>query len=1015
MKKITLQIGLTFVLLVLAGTAYGQTPVAVPNLVRLLSLNTVSGGTSSTVGSIISQDDSAITISATGVVTIATDYTPTYGTGNTTTTGNVSAADARDKTINVRLSAGSVINQTAGVDFGAIDTALNTGGISRNSDGSIGITTDGNASGVDFGEGFNFGLDLTNLPSKYSVEISGVSFSAFAAPESCTIVNRQNTSRTVTFNGTSSGIITRNISALGILIPGGTSDFDAVSIFNSSSPDAPWRITGIEFRIVENAASNVIILTSLTGGSATLPNGTSSTSTTNFFTSDDSNIAIDANGFVTIESDFNRTATQTEGGATFTTGNVQIGGARGKTIAIRMSAGNAMNTTDGSDLGAITTAGAFNRASDGGIGVATIAAPTTATGIDNNEGLTFGLDVSSLPSTVAVQVVKVHFSTFATAETCRVVNRQNTSNNQTVSGFGSNAGVTDISGLGISIQGGSAGFQEVVSFYNNSPAAQNFRITGIELRIAALSTLWNGTAWSNGNPGPAVDAIIEGNYSALAKGGFSAKTLTVNSGSLVIEDTKNLKIEFGVVNNAGPSGIIVEQGGTLQQVQSTGLNSGAITVKKNSNLLFRNDYTMWSSPVTGATTLEQFSPLTAQTPNNRFYVYNPTSNLYENVAPSSSFNIAKGYLIRMPNENPADLGTSSAYYTGAAAINFSGTVVGVPNNGTLTLTGLATDSFHATGNPYPSNLDADLFLGGNTTGGTLYFWRKTNGAVGTAYATYTLAGGVANGGFPAPTKIIAPCQGFIVKTGVGISSLTFTNAMRPNNAVAGQFLKTREVATKDRVWLKLSNTSGTFNQALIAYMDGATTGVDNGIDGEYINDSKVALTSSINAAEYVIQGRPAFDATDVVALNFKTDVAGDFSISLDQFDGVFATGQAVYLVDSKTGIETDLKSGGYNFNAAAGVDNSRFTLKYQKTLKLIDAEFNENSIAVYGKNGSLFIKSSANAISTIRVFDIQGRLLAEQKNVKSTAATVSNLKPNQALIVQVSSEDNQVVTKKVLN
>jgi len=128
-----------------------------------------------------------------------------------------------------------------------------------------------------------------------------------------------------------------------------------------------------------------------------------------------------------------------------------------------------------------------------------------------------------------------------------------------------------------------------------------------------------------------------------------------------------------------------------------------------------------------------------------------------------------------------------------------------------------------------------------------------------------------------------------------------------------------------------------------------------------------------------------------------------------------AAAQGVYFVDSKTRIETDLKSGGYNFNAAAGVDNSRFTLKYQKTLKVAAAEFNENSIAVYGQNGSLFIKSSANAISTIRVFDIQGRLLAEQKNVKSTAATISNLKTNQALIVQVSSEDNQVVTKKVLN
>jgi predicted Zn-dependent protease len=97
------------------------------------------------------------------------------------------------------------------------------------------------------------------------------------------------------------------------------------------------------------------------------------------------------------------------------------------------------------------------------------------------------------------------------------------------------------------------------------------------------------------------------------------------------------------------------------------------------------------------------------------------------------------------------------------------------------------------------------------------------------------------------------------------------------------------------------------------------------------------------------------------------------------------------------------------------VDNSRFSLKYQKTLKVIDSEFNENSIAVYNTNGSLFVKSNASTINTIKIFDVQGRLIAEQKNVKSNTATFSNLKANQALIVQVSSDDNKVVSKKIVN
>jgi hypothetical protein len=176
------------------------------------------------------------------------------------------------------------------------------------------------------------------------------------------------------------------------------------------------------------------------------------------------------------------------------------------------------------------------------------------------------------------------------------------------------------------------------------------------------------------------------------------------------------------------------------------------------------------------------------------------------------------------------------------------------------------------------------------------------------------------------------------------------------------------------------------------------------------------LTSKINNEEYSIQGRPAFDVTDVVALNFKTDVAGDFSIALDHFDGLFTTGQAIYLMDSKTGIETDLKLGAYNFNTLAGVHNARFSLKYQKTLKVDARAFNENNVRVYKNSGTLYVNSGNVAISSISVFDIQGRLIAEQKNVKATIATINNLKAmNQVLIVKIIAENSQEVIKKIMN
>ncbi len=77
---------------------------------------------------------------------------------------------------------------------------------------------------------------------------------------------------------------------------------------------------------------------------------------------------------------------------------------------------------------------------------------------------------------------------------------------------------------------------------------------------------------------------------------------------------------------------------------------------------------------------------------------------------------------------------------------------------------------------------------------------------------------------------------------------------------------------------------------------------------------------------------------------------------------------------------------------------------------------NENSVRVYKNNGSLTVNSGNVAMSNIKVFDIQGRLIAEQKNVKATTAVFNNLKAtHQVLIVKIAGEDNNVVTKKVVN
>ncbi len=733
---------------------------------------------------------------------------------------------------------------------------------------------------------------------------------------------------------------------------------------------------------------------------------------------DTSELHIDVNGSASIGGNY-------EEYAWVVNGSTDIAIADNTKFFFRWKGMATTNTTTGVNYGSLLTQAGIDRSSDGKIGIR----GGVGTGIDPNEGFNLGFDLSFLPANLQLQIVKIGVSEVSGARMGEIINRKDTTKKITFGGssstatvkFSSGAGDVNVESLNIKITGGTIDY-DLASLFSTGGTG-GFRMTKFVFKIIDItptSSTWNGTIWSNTTgPNSTIEAIIEGNYSTATNGSFNAKKLTVNSGSLTTNT--NIEVQNEIINNAGVAGIVVQNNGSITQVNPLAVNTGNITVNKNSNLLKRLDYTLWSSPVFGSQTLANFSPLTSQSPN-RFYIYDKTlgtAGLFASIAPTTTFSKGTGYLIRMPNENPAIPGTSSAYYLGTSSIIYTGIFTGVPNNGTITLNSLTPDTFYAIGNPYPSTISADAFINGNATAGTLYFWRKTNAAAGTAYATYTLLGGAGtntgNSGLGNPNGTIAIGQGFIVKTGLSATTLNFTNTMRTSGTGSTQFFKTKKLAVKDRVWLNLSNTGGVINQTLIGYMDGATQGVDDGIDGKYINDSAVALTSIINNEEYTIQGRPTFEATDVVALNFKTDVAGDYSIALDYFDGVFTSEQAVYLIDSKTGAETDLKAGAYNFKTEAGVDNARFSLKYQKTLKVIDSEFNENSVTVYCNNGSLFVKSEASTISNIKVFDIQGRLIAEQKKVNSNTASVYNLKTNQALIVQVSTEDKKIVNKKILN
>ncbi|WP_304197017.1 T9SS sorting signal type C domain-containing protein, partial [Flavobacterium alvei] len=538
--------------------------------------------------------------------------------------------------------------------------------------------------------------------------------------------------------------------------------------------------------------------------------------------------------------------------------------------------------------------------------------------------------------------------------------------------------------------------------YNDGNGQTSTQTQNVIISSTTYTTL---SGWSNGTPAAGKGAIISGDLTIAAN--FTACSLTVNNNAVVtVNSGVNLDI-YGDVNVAAGSSLNFENNSNLLQTKTTNGNSGNVNIKRNSSALFRLDYTLWSSPVTGTQTMIGFSPLTT---TGRFYDYTTSTNKYSVVANTTPFSLAKGYLIRMPN-------TWVDYGAGSAA-SWTGTFTGVPNNGNFTYTmSLAGTGFNAIGNPYPSNLIIDNFINGNigNINGTLYFWRKRNDAANlTSYSTCTTAGcSLVNSHIYPNTDYISIGQGFLVKA--TSTTLNFNNTMRIANN-QNQFFKTK-VVEKNRIWLNLYNDATPVNQMLLAYMTGATMEIDPTIDGAYINDSQTALNSLIGSEEYAVQGRALpFDTTDEVPLSFKAQNAGNYSIAIDHVDGLFSENQDIILKDNSNGTETNLKNQAYAFTAAAGATNTRFSLKYQKTLGISNPAFDENSIIVFKSNDKTHIKSSTKAIDNVKIYDIRGRLLLEKNKVNANETSFDSSKfANQVLIVQITSEDQTIVKKKVVN
>jgi endonuclease I len=515
-----------------------------------------------------------------------------------------------------------------------------------------------------------------------------------------------------------------------------------------------------------------------------------------------------------------------------------------------------------------------------------------------------------------------------------------------------------------------------------------------------LVTTWSGSAWDNGLPNKTKRAVISSNFTS--SGNLDFCSLSITGTAQVLLQTNDTFTIVRDINVASTANFTVQNNSNLIQINNIA-NTGNITVLRESAPIVRLDYTSWSSPVSGQNLLA-FSPSTL---TNRFYEYVPSGNTpltaYSAIDPSvNNFSPAKGYVIRTPN-NWSSV-TSSSYF---------GQFTGVPNNGEFSK--LVQTGFNMLGNPYPATIEGSHFIGTNRTVETLYFWTHTIAASGGTYAqnnfaSYTVLGGVAAvAGGQIPDGSIKPGQGFYVNSSEN-ESVLFHNALRYDVKNTQFFRLNETIVTNDVFRLNLNNSENAFNQILIGYTSKATAGFDIGIDGKAIETSNSMIYTVLDNEICTINGKPSFLIDDKVAVGFNAVSNGNYTISLENVEGLFEN-QEIYLKDNFTGNIVDIKSDAYNFLSEEGVFPNRFDVFYKN---VEENALETESVIAFSSNNTINIISNGSLIENIIIYDVVGRKLLEEKYAVKEVFVNGLKKNNQPLLVNITLKNGTQINKKII-
>lgn len=514
--------------------------------------------------------------------------------------------------------------------------------------------------------------------------------------------------------------------------------------------------------------------------------------------------------------------------------------------------------------------------------------------------------------------------------------------------------------------------------------------------------------------------IPNGSSVNVVKDDATAKNITINpGGKLFISNTLTVKDDIKNQTPNNESNFVMYDNGNLIQENDNVTNTRNMSVEREFTFSDdRNQYNFVSSPLIDFNIRNLY-------PGNPIAIYHSeNTNFFYNS--SGAYIKGRALALKEPSktDSPTDLTT--------------GTFIGVPFNGAIDYALAYTDNkpnvahgYNLLGNPYPSNLDADLLYAANSTliTPTFLFWDNRentepkqlgSGYSGLNYAKYNAinntgvaAGGtsIANPEMRVPNKNISVGTGFMVRALAGTNGqlFKFRNAYRTKDA-GKTFFGGKQVNQKDRYWLNLTTPDSLSVMTAVVYFEKGNNafGLD---DSSYSNASDEIYTIADDQS-VAIQGRAPFENSDVVPLGLNTFKEGTYSIGLLKKEGAFENGQDIYLKDKETGILTNLSQGQYTFHINKGTTTGRFEIVYKPESTLGVNNATKSKVEVY-KDANDFVLRSSETLLAVDLYDMNGRLIFSEKPNQLVTKIASESFANGVYIIKVTQKSG-VTVKRVI-